>query len=167
MERAPRRMSRALAAVLFCSALVAAVSWFSVPASRAGLSGQHLQSLYHVSQAQRTVSLHLENPKVRSQFLGDFDRAKKQHLDRIENSAKVAKKKPMTAAEKKAMIAKMKALSAKIMSDFDSNTRFGKRVNCSYPYPAASCKGHAISTKLSSRRDRDAQLSRETQQAME
>jgi len=48
----------------------------------------------------------------------------------------------LSGAQKAKIAARMKALREQILGDFASNTHFGKRVDCSYPYPAASCKGH-------------------------
>ena len=56
---------------------------------------------------QALQSLHLTNERVRSQFLGDFDKARKQHLDRTGGSAASGQKKALTAKERAAMIAKM------------------------------------------------------------
>ena len=100
------------------------------------------------------------SPRVRSQFLSKFRAAESNHgrtgerssssllfdpLSGLKGSGKAGgAKKQLTAAQKAAIAAKMKALREKILGDFSSNTKFGKRVDCSYPYPAASCKGHAV-----------------------
>ena len=101
------------------------------------------------------------SPRVRSQFLSKFQAAESHHgrtgegssssllfdpLSGLKGKSKKAGggKKQLTAAQKAAIAAKMKALREKILGDFSSNTKFGKRVDCSYPYPAASCKGHAV-----------------------
>ena len=99
------------------------------------------------------------SPRVRSQFLSKFQAAESHHgrtgsssssllfdpLSGLKGNGKAGiAKKQLTAAQKAAIAAKMKALREKILGDFSSNTKFGKRVDCSYPYPAASCKGHAV-----------------------
>jgi hypothetical protein len=72
------------------------------------LQSLHLDNLgqQQIGQ-QRLASLHLTNEKVRAQFLGDFDKAKKHHLDHTGGSAAGGKKKALTAKERAAMIAKM------------------------------------------------------------
>lgn len=96
------------------AAAVCAILRLSTPASAAqGGSVQALQSLHldNLEQQrlgeQRLASLHLTNEKVRSQFLGDFDKAKKKHLDHTGGSGAGGKKKTMTAKQRAAMIAKM------------------------------------------------------------
>jgi hypothetical protein len=102
------------------------------------------------------------SPRVRSQFLHKFNAAKSHVRAGKKGSkkgssmlfdplsgfkggeGKVKGKKQLTAAQKAAIAAKMKALREKILGDFSSNTKFGKRVDCSYPYPAASCKENAV-----------------------
>ena len=97
-------------------------------------------------------------PQVKRRFLAKFDSARAHQATRRTDrkdllahplsglgthGRKGGKEKP-TAAQRAAIAARMKALRAKILGDFASNTRFGKRVDCSYPYPAASCKEHAV-----------------------
>ena len=93
------------------------------------------------------------SPGVKSQFLSKFHVAKAHHASKARSNVlfdplAVVKdkggKKKLTAAQKAAIAAKMKALREKILGDFSSNTKFGKRVDCSYPYPAASCKENAV-----------------------
>lgn len=95
------------------------------------------------------------SPHVKSQFLSKFHKAKAHHagksllLDPMSDISaltghKAGKKRALSQAQKAAIAAKMKALRRKIMGDFSSMTKFGKRVDCSYPYPAASCKQNAV-----------------------
>ena len=88
------------------------------------------------------------SPRVRSQFLHKFNAAKSHVRAGKKGSkkgssmlfdplsgfkggeGKVKGKKQLTAAQKAAIAAKMKALREKILGDFSSNTKFGKRVDC-------------------------------------
>eukprot|EP00286_Rhodomonas_abbreviata_P026003 CAMPEP_0181292976 /NCGR_PEP_ID=MMETSP1101-20121128/2809_1 /TAXON_ID=46948 /ORGANISM="Rhodomonas abbreviata, Strain Caron Lab Isolate" /LENGTH=136 /DNA_ID=CAMNT_0023397513 /DNA_START=24 /DNA_END=434 /DNA_ORIENTATION=+ len=109
--------------------------------------------------AQRRERLHedVTHPAARSAMLSKFDQVKAEHeghrqalnnlfLDpkAVVKATKSGHKKGLTPEQKAAMIKKMKLLREQIEGDFNSNTKFGRRANCSYPYPAASCKGHAI-----------------------
>ncbi len=79
----------------------------------------------------------ITDPTIKEAFLSKFQSAKHHHLRH-----KTEEKKPLTAAQKAKIIQQMKALRKQIEGDFDRNTVFEKRVDCSYPYPAASCKTH-------------------------
>jgi hypothetical protein len=82
----------------------------------------------------------ITEPAVKEAFLAKFQSAKRHHLHK--KLGKLDPKK-LTDAQKAKIAAKMKALREQIEGDFDRNTVFEKRVDCSYPYPAASCSGHA------------------------
>ena len=106
------------------------------------------------------------SPHVKHAFLSKFDSAKAHHVGKKKSllldplsvlEPVVGKgkgkgkgkggKKPLSAAQRAAIAARMKALRESILNDFSSNTKFGKRVDCSYPYPAASCKGHHLAKR--------------------
>ena len=79
----------------------------------------------------------ITDPTIKEAFLSKFQSAKHHHLQhKVEGKAK------LTAAQKAKIIQQMRALRKQIEGDFDRNTVFEKRVDCSYPYPAASCKTH-------------------------
>ena len=77
-------------------------------------------------------------PSIKKAFLAKFDSARRHQLHRPKSKAN-----KLTDAQKAKIAAQMRALRKQIEGDFDRNTVFEKRVDCSYPYPAASCKGHA------------------------
>jgi len=87
--------------------------------------------------------------RVKSQIISKFHAAERSHyakkallfdpLSGIVSKSKGGKKK-LTPEEKAGIAARMLALRKKIMGDFSSMTKFGKRADCSYPYPAASCR---------------------------
>jgi hypothetical protein len=117
-----------------------------------------------VTLASTRLREDVTSPRVRAALLGKFKAAKAHHqthqsliLDPMSGissalaggkDAKGGSKKPLTAAQKAAIAAKMKALRKQILGDFSSMTKFGKRVDCSYPYPAASCKVGRTSRSL-------------------
>jgi len=152
---------RRAAAVLFASGVIVLYSILSAAALVAGRAGDDVVSTSPEQTtesllANRQLLLHedVTSPHVRKSFLFKFSKAKAHHASRVSLLDSLAgitslgakgQTKKMSTAAKAAIAAKMKALRQKILGDFSSNTRFGKRADCSYPYPAASCKDNAIS----------------------
>ena len=78
----------------------------------------------------------ITDPSIKAAFLAKFTTAKDHH-----KHVKIDVKK-LTAAQKAKIAAQMRALRKQIEGDFARNSVFEQRADCSYPYPAASCKGH-------------------------
>eukprot|EP00960_Hanusia_phi_P025108 738341-Hanusia_phi.AAC.2 len=87
------------------------------------------------------------DPLIKHRFISKFQRARARHegssMHRNDfSNAKATmggsemgnhKKKRLTDAQKAKIAEQMKKLRAEILNDYSSNTKFGKRVDCSYP----------------------------------
>ncbi len=95
--------------------------------------------------ASEDQSLHedVTDPAVRSAILSKFHKAKAEHeehkslflnaktIKTLDTAGK--KKDELSPAARAKMIEKMKKLRAQIEADFNDNTKFGRRADCSYP----------------------------------
>ena len=87
------------------------------------------------------------DPLIKHRFLSKFQKARARHdgrslhsntfldtnTDSSGEATKGHKRKVLTNAQKAKIAEQMKKLKAEILNDYSSNTKFGKRVDCSYP----------------------------------
>jgi len=149
---------RTSGAAVLCAAAALCV-WHPDGAAVTARTGWPQPAPDTVALQQRTLSLSLfedvTHPAARRRFLAEFRTAKAQRagaagarggvVQRDPLSGSVARRmregRPLTAAQQAAVAAHLKALRRKILGPGNpALTRFAKRVECSYPYPAAACK---------------------------